>query len=236
VVVPYFRIHEHVEETLDSISEQTRPVDEVVLVNDGSLGPDDFIVDRLAEERALKLVTQPNTGLGAARNLGVRVASGRYVLPLDPDNMLEPEFVERCLWALEHEESLAYVTTWSRYVDETGTPLGDADDGYPPLGNWTRLVHGANWAGDGTALIRHRIFDLGFAYSPELTSYEDWFLYRQLHEAGLFGDVIPRRLFRYRVRTESMLRTVGLRRDARILEEMNARLVESGVTWTPRNA
>jgi glycosyltransferase involved in cell wall biosynthesis len=236
VVVPYFRMEAHVEETLDSIAAQTRPVDEVVLVNDGSLRAQDGLLYRLASERGLRLVSQPNTGLGAARNLGVRAATGRYVLPLDPDNVLEPEFVERCLHALERDDAIAYATSWSRYVDEDGVPLGDGDVGYAPLGNWTTLVDRDNWAGDGTALIRRRIFDQGFAYDTELTSYEDWFLYRRLHHAGLHGDVIPRRLFRYRVRTESMLRTVGLARTERIFDEMNAHLAESEMTWTPRNA
>jgi glycosyltransferase involved in cell wall biosynthesis len=233
VVVPYFEMETHVAETLDSIEAQTTRVSEVVVVNDGSLRGPDHALDRLAEERGVLLVTQPNTGLGAARNLGIRVATARYVLPLDPDNVLEPEFVERCLWALEHDERLAYATTWSRYIDEQGEPL--ASSGYPPLGNWTRMVDRANWAGDGTALLRRRIFDLGYAYSVELTSYEDWFLYRQLHHAGLHGDVIPRRLFRYRVRADSMLRSVGLRRNERIADEMNALILEGETRWTPRN-
>ena len=232
VVVPYFQIDDHVEETLDSIAAQTAGVDEVVVVNDGAFREADAIVERLAAERGLLLVTQPNAGLGAARNLGTRVASGRYVLPLDADNVLEPEFVERCLHALEHDASLAYVTSWTRWIDEDGTPLGDGELGYQPLGNWTRLVERSNWAGDGTALMRREIFDRGFAWNTELTSYEDWLLYRQLHRAGLHGDVIPRRLFRYRIRAASMLRTVGLRHDRRLFDEMSALLAEGEMTWT----
>jgi glycosyltransferase involved in cell wall biosynthesis len=232
VVVPYFELDAHVEETLDSIAAQTARVEEVVVVNDGALRPEDAVVDRLARERGLRLLTQPNSGLGAARNLGVLAATGRYVLPLDADNVLEPDYVERCLHALERDERLAYATTWTRWVDEDGTPLGDGELGYQPLGNWTRLVERNNWAGDGTALIRREVFDAGLAYSVELTSYEDWFLYRRMHHAGLHGDVIPHRLLRYRVRAASMLRTVGLRHEERLFDEMNALLTESEMTWT----
>jgi glycosyltransferase involved in cell wall biosynthesis len=221
-----------VQETLDSVAAQTAPVHEVVVVNDGAFRAEDAIVDRLAAERGLVLVTQPNAGLGAARNLGVRVASGRYVLPVDADNVLEPDFVERCLHALERDEDLAYATSWMRWIAEDGTPVGDGDRGYQPLGNWTRLVERNNWAGDGTALMRRELFDRGFAWSVELASYEDWFLFRTLHRAGLHGDVIPRRLVRYRVREQSMLRTVGLRHETRIFDEMNALLAEGEMRWT----
>jgi glycogen(starch) synthase len=232
VVVPYFQIDDHVEETLDSIAAQTAAVQEIVIVNDGAFREQDAIVDRLAAERGLVLVTEPNAGLGAARNLGARVASGRYVLPVDADNVLEPEFVERTLHALERDERLAYATSWTRWVDEHGAPLGDGELGYQPLGNWTRLVERNNWAGDGTALMRREIFDRGFAWNVELASYEDWFLFRRLHRAGLHGDVIPRRLVRYRVRDTSMLRTVGLRHHDRLFDAMNALLAEDEMTWT----
>jgi hypothetical protein len=232
VVVPYYEMDAHVEETLDSITSQTAPVHEVVIVNDGSLRARDGIVDRLASEREVLLVTQPNTGLGAARNLGIRVASGRLVLPLDSDDMLEPEFVERCLHALERDERLAYATTWTRWVDEDGRPLGDGQLGHQPLGNWTRLVERNNWAGTASALIRREVFDRGLAYSVELTSYEDWLLYRRMRRAGLHGDVIPRRLFRNRIRRASMVRTIGHEHVARIYDEMNARIAEGEMTWT----
>lgn len=236
VVVPYFRMHEHVAETVDSILAQTVAPAEVILVVDGSFSHDDEIVERLAERHALRVVAQPNTGLSAARNLGVSVARSRHVLPLDPDNCLEPEFAERCLHMLDRDESLAYVTTWSRYIDEQSRPVPGETLGFQPLGSWSRLVDENNVAGDGTAVLRRRVFDLGYRYHVDLTSYEDWFLYRQLHHAGYTGDVIPRRLFRYRIRTESMLRSTGLAHIGRLFAEMNALLIESEVPWQRQSA
>ncbi len=236
VVVPYFRMHEHVGETIDSILAQTVPAAEVILVVDGSFSHDDEVVDRLAERHGLRVVAQPNTGLSAARNLGMAVATSRHVLPLDPDNCLEPEFTERCLHALGSDESLAYATTWSRYIDEEGRPVPGDTLGFQPLGSWSRLVDENNVAGDGTAVLRRRLFDLGYRYHVDLTSYEDWFLYRQLHHAGYTGDVIPRRLFRYRIRTESMLRRTGLAHVGRLFSEMNALLIESEVEWQRQSA
>lgn len=232
VVIPYHEMDAHIDATIASVRAQSRPVDEIVIVDDGSFRDEDAPLWRLADDSDVTLVAQPNCGLGAARNLGVTLARGRYVLPLDADNELEPEFVERCLLALEREPSLAYVTTWCRFVDEHGKPLDSAHEGHTPLGNWTRLIDRNNWAGDATAILRRELFQRGFRYSTELTSYEDWFLYRQLHRAGLHGDVVPRRLFRYRVRRDSMLRTLGLDRTPRLFGEMAALIVESETRWT----
>ena len=89
-------------------------------------------------------------------------------------------------------------------------------------------------AGDGAAVIRRRIFDRGYRYNPDLTSYEDWQLYRELHEAGLYGRVIPERLLQYRVREGSMLREVGLQLEA-VSTGRCGRFSERQVEWQSKN-
>ena len=134
--------------------------------------------------------------------------------------------------ALEEVRELAYVTTWVRYMDPEGRALAGDGTGYFPFGNWCRLIDRNNVGGTCTALIRRRVFDLGYRYSVDLTSYEDWFLYRELHRAGLFGGVIPERLFHYRVRSESMMREIGSQHLELIFDEMRAHDRERDVVWT----
>jgi glycosyltransferase involved in cell wall biosynthesis len=236
VVVPYYRLEDHVRETVESALAQTHRNTRVVIVNDGSLSPEDRIVKQLAEDPRVSLVTQANTGLGAARNLGIRVSSSDYVLPLDADNVLEPSFVERALAVADADMSLAFVSSWSLYVDEHGVPYEGIDRGYQPLGNTSRLIHENNVAGDAVALFRRSVFDDGYWYDEELTSFEDWYHYWRLHDAGRFGHVIPERLFRYRVRASSMIREFGIDSTARLLGEMQSRRREEEVTWCPWNA
>ena len=90
--------------------------------------------------------------------------------------------------------------------------------------------------GDAAAVIRRRVFERGFWYSQDLTSYEDWQFYRELHAAGLHGHGIPERLLRYRVRGGSMLRDIGLPLEARLRCEMDAHLIERGIEWESRSA
>ncbi|EHN10974.1 glycosyl transferase [Patulibacter medicamentivorans] len=235
IVIPYHRMHRFVTETVDSAFAQSYRRIEVLLIDDGSFGPDDGVLAELATRYPLTVLSQPNRGLAAARNFGIGQSRGRYVLPLDADNLLEPEFVARAVAILETEPDVHYVSSWNRYVDEHGAALPEPNVGYQPLGNWSPLVEERNVAGDGTAVLRRRLFDR-FRYPPDLTSFEDWALYRLLHRAGLHGRVIPERLWRYRVREDSMLRTVGDVHETRLRAEMEAQIAEEEMTWTSTSA
>ena len=236
-IVPYFKAAEFVSETVRSLREQTYRRLEIVLVNDGSFCEQDLVIAELASNLPVVVVSQMNAGLGAARNFGIQQSRGRYFFPLDADNIAEPEFVERCVKVLEARPDVAYVTSWSRYIDHHGQPRTAGDIGYQPLGNEARDLIGIdNVAGDAAALVRRHLFDAGFRYSEELTSFEDWHLYRELAAAGHFGAVIPERLLRYRVHEAQMQYQVAGPNRARLEQEIAALLRESAVQWVPSRA
>jgi glycosyltransferase involved in cell wall biosynthesis len=235
IVVPYFQLERYVAETLDSVAAQTYPAVELVLVVDGSLRAQDEAVIDAAQAAGANVVTQVNSGLGPARNFGIANARGEYIVPLDADDVILPEFVERCVQVLERDPALAYVTTWVEYMRPDGTPIVNENGGWMPFGNWSRLNERNNVAGTCTALFRRGLFD-AFAYSPDLTSYEDWLLYLELQDAGRHGGVVPERLLRYRVREESMMRQIGAPSIGRLAGEVHARRRERSMTWTPSAA
>jgi len=230
-VVPYYRLDEYVEETVASICSQTYRRLEVIVVNDGSIRAQDAVLADLAARYPIRVLTQFNAGLGAARNRGIHHSRGRYVFPLDADNTADPSFVERCLDVLEADREVAFVTSWTREVDESGAPPDGPARGEQPIGNRSRLVERNNVAGDAAAVIRRRMFELGHSYSVDLTSFEDWAFYRELHRSGHYGRVIPERLLRYRVRADSMVREIGGPQTGRLYGEMNALLRERETPW-----
>jgi glycosyltransferase involved in cell wall biosynthesis len=236
VVIPYFRLEEFIEEAVRSVEAQTYPEIETVIVNDGSLRPADRILEPLAERYGATVITQVNSGLGAARNTGVVHARGRYVMFLDADNVLRPRFIERCVEVLERHPGFAYATAWARYVNERGEQWQGSQHEYRALGNWTPLVHRRNVAGDAAAVFRRDVFTRGLHYGQELTSFEDWALYRLMHELGLIGTVVPERLLEYRIRDKSMLRQIGAPNQDRIEGEIRAWIEEMRMQWTPPRA
>lgn len=205
-IVPYYGEHEWIGEAVGSLLEQTHRNLEVTIVSDGACGPDDRVLDELAEEPRVRVLTQLNRGDNAARNFGIADADGEYLVMLDSDNAFEPEFVERAVAMLETDPDLAYVTCWLRFIGERAALEAIATQIYPPLGNAVRSDDRFNSDGDTMAVLPRRVFaDLGHRYA-ESGMAGDWELYRTLRDAGRYGAVIPELLGRYRVRPNSISR------------------------------
>lgn len=205
-VVPYYRSHAYVEAAVGSLLNQTHRNLEVVIVNDGSFGSADTVLDELDRDPRVRVVHQLNRGDAAARTLGITFARGEYLMMFDADNVLEPEFVSRALRMLQADPQLAYVTCWLRFVGIDGEDLEGR--GYAPLGNRVLRGEEENWDGDTVGLFSRRALEvLEPVFPPQVAIHSDWLLYRRLRDRGEYGAVIPERLARYRVHPDSLLRT-----------------------------
>lgn len=92
VVIPTFDHARFLGEALDSVIAQTRPADEIVVVDDGSSDDPAAVVARYS---GVRLVRQANAGPSAARNTGLAAISADYVLFLDADDLLVPAALAR---------------------------------------------------------------------------------------------------------------------------------------------
>jgi glycogen synthase len=206
-VVPYYRSHRYVEAAVGSLLGQTHRNLDVLLVDDGSFAAEDRELDQLGADPRVRVVHQLNGGDSSARNLGVALAEGEYLMMLDADNVLEPDFVARALAMLRTEPELAYVTSWLRFIGPDGEEL-PGGRGYAPLGNGVLEAGEENWDGDTTALFPRRVLArLDPPFDPRAAIHSDWHLYRRLRARGEYGAVIPEPLARYRVHPDSLLRT-----------------------------
>ncbi|WP_326551195.1 glycosyltransferase family 2 protein [Micromonospora sp. NBC_01813] len=89
VVVPIYNVARYLTECLDSLAAQTHADVEFILVDDGSTdGSGDIAAARAAADPRFQLIRQPNRGLGAARNTGIRAATGDYLAFADSDDVL----------------------------------------------------------------------------------------------------------------------------------------------------
>jgi GT2 family glycosyltransferase len=158
-----------------------RPV-EVIVVDDGSTEPETLAV--LDELTGVTLLRQPHGGLPAARNAGIAAARGRYLVPLDADDLLPAGFVEPAVAALARHPELGGVGGRVRnfgLLDQVSTPVGYVPD--------VSLV--VNTFGRATAVLRAEAVAACGGYDPGLPGYEDWDLYLRLHKAGYVVEYAP---------------------------------------------
>lgn len=93
VIIPVYNRPDEVDELLQSLTTQTMRDFEVLVVEDGSTLPCRHIVDKYAALLPVRYFTKPNSGPGQTRNYGVQRAGGDYVLILDSDAVLPPEYI-----------------------------------------------------------------------------------------------------------------------------------------------
>jgi glycosyltransferase involved in cell wall biosynthesis len=184
VIVPCFNHGRYLEECLESIARQTYPAIETIVVDDSSYDPDTIAaIERLAGNPDVQVVRLPvNSGPSAARNAGVARARGRYILPVDADNLLLPDSVERLVTHLQSAGAeVGFIYPSQEY-------FGNRSDYFEaPDYNLYALLK-SNFC-DTSSLIDRQVFDAGVRYAEDLVfGHEDWDFALQLAERGVRGE------------------------------------------------
>ena len=116
VVIPLYNKEAEVERALRSVVEQSLAPGEIIVVDDGSTDGSRAIVERIIAdhpEAGIRLITQPNSGVSAARNRGIAEAKGDYIALLDADDMwLTGYIAEVCRLMEYYPEADAYATAF----------------------------------------------------------------------------------------------------------------------------
>ena len=95
VIVPIYNDDKYLHECLDSLINQTFEDIEIICVNDGSTdGSLDILKQYESEDSRIKVISQENKGVGAARNVGIKKASGEYIYFIDSDDYLDETGLE----------------------------------------------------------------------------------------------------------------------------------------------
>ena len=98
IIIPVFNAEKYLTECLDSVRGQTLEDVEILCVNDGSTDQSGTICDRYAaEDPRFRVIHQKNAGQSAARNRGLELALGKYVMFVDADDTLSPEACRKSL-------------------------------------------------------------------------------------------------------------------------------------------
>ena len=98
IIVPVYKVEKYLRQCLDSLVSQTYSNIEIILVDDGSPDNCGIICDEYAEKDSrIIVIHKKNEGLSAARNNGIDIAKGEYLMFVDSDDWVEPTYCERAL-------------------------------------------------------------------------------------------------------------------------------------------
>jgi glycosyltransferase involved in cell wall biosynthesis len=194
VVIPCFNHGRLLRQCVDSVRAQSYPEVEMIVVDDGSTDGDttSYLGELNADERVEVLRMRCNRGPSAARNLGISHATGRYLLPVDADNLLLPDAIERLVTQLQGAgEEVGFIYQNCQY-------FGNREDYFEPPAYNPWLLTRQNYI-DTCSLIDREVFDVGCAYAEDIVfGHEDWDFFLQLAGHGIRGEPARGKTLLYR--------------------------------------
>ena len=119
-IVPAYNVEKYLERCVNSILIQTYENFEIILVDDGSKDQSVEICDKFAQEdNRIKVIHKENGGLSSARNAGMKIAEGKYIVFIDSDDDIEPNMFELMLQAAEENKADFVMTDSVSYTHLT---------------------------------------------------------------------------------------------------------------------
>ncbi len=177
VVLTTFNDSDFLLEAIRSVLRQTRPPDEIVVVDDGSTKSPEQELTRYPLVRFLR---KENGGLSSARNVGLLAVRSEYICFLDADDLLEPGALAAGLASFEQHPHAVMVYGGHRRTDRKGIPLG-ADHVWPLSHDAYGELLTTNFIGmHATVLYRRAVVVKEGGFDESLRMCEDYDLYLRL--------------------------------------------------------
>ena len=203
IIVPCYKQAHFLKESLQSVLEQTYTNWECIIVNDGS--PDD--TERIAKgwcarDSRFHYLKKENGGLSSARNAGIATSTGEYILPLDADDVLHKDYLEKLVPILFEDESLGIVSCYTKFFS---TDITKTSFDLMPQGTYWRYLLYVNQL-IATSLYRKECWNIVGGYDESMKKgFEDWDFWLNISKRDWNYKIIPEFLFYYRKSKQSML-------------------------------
>ena len=202
IIIPCYNQGKYLQDALNSILHQTFTDWEIIIIDDGST--DDFtiqILDKLVFKNT-KILRTHNMGLASARNTGISHAIGKYILPLDADDVIGETYLEKSVTYFEENNNTKIVYCNAKY-------FGDSNEDWilPEFSMTKMLLQNLIFC---SAVFRKCDYDKTEGYNCNMKyGWEDWDLWLSLIQKDSEVYKIPEVLFYYRKHPISMVSNIA---------------------------
>ncbi|SKB60231.1 hypothetical protein SAMN05660776_2023 [Salegentibacter holothuriorum] len=204
IIIPCYNDYLYIEKAINSALSQTWQSKEIIVIDDGSDQKTKQVLKSL-EPKIDLLITQENKGVSAARNRGIAIASGEFIMILDSDDYYEKEFCEKAIEIFDKKPEVKLVSCYANWFDKKGFRL------FKPLGGKVEDFLVKNCVLN--VIFKKKDFILTGGYDENMESgYEDWEFYIRLLKSGGHASIIPEVLFNYRNKQNSRNKKANLKK------------------------
>lgn len=196
IVIPAYNAELYLDETVASALASSYPFLEIIIVNDGSTDNTQVVIEEIIKKYPqIKTFKQENQGVSVARNLGISNALGKYILPLDADDLISTDYIEKAVEILNSNECV-------KLVNGLGEFIGDRQ-GKWNLKPFSRKLLARKNMLYISGIFRKSDFEKTDGFCPEIKGPEDWDFWISLLKRG--GEVVqlPCVCLYYRVHAKS---------------------------------
>lgn len=187
-VIPAYNAERYVAAAVDSVLAQTYPAFEVIVVDDGSIDGTAAVLTRYGN--TIRYIRQENRGEPAARNSGIRNATGDFIAFLDADDLWTPDKLQLQAEYLQAHKNCALVYSDMATFSETGTVLRSFRERFKfpfVAGKIFTQLFSRNMFGSGSVVFRKSCVDVVGWFDESLligSDYEMWLRITRHFEAG----------------------------------------------------
>ena len=196
VIIPVFNQAQYLVTCIESVLDQTVKPHEIIVVIDGS--PDNSLEIAKSYESKIKVISQVNKGLASARNTGLMNMTGDYFFPLDADDMMLENCIERISQVIEETNADIVAPSFKTFGKYNEPVILMANPTLDDFKTSNRIPY-------FSAIKKEALLEVG-GYSPRMTfGYEDLHLWVNLLTRGKKLITIPDMLILYRTKEKSMI-------------------------------
>ncbi|MDP2041723.1 MAG: glycosyltransferase family A protein [Algoriphagus sp.] len=218
IVIPIYNQAQFLEETFEAVINSTFKQVEIIIVDDGSTDGSSEVALKLKHKypEKVSVIIQENSGPAKARNEGIKIARGNYILPLDGDDLISSTYIANAVKVLEENPEVKVVYSEAeKFGDKMGKWI------LKPFSLRSLSLDNMIFV---SAFYRKKDWEIVGGYDERMTwGWEDWEFWINMLKSG--GEVVklPETGFFYRIRKNSRRKSTNKKSKQKTIDLINSK-------------